>query len=153
MQRKLLAQIGMIVNGLSIALFFLLANILDFPDVPHLLRYLAWILFGLGIFLIVLSVVALRFNRKSSLIDWGVYKLVRHPMYLGAILLFLSWIVFLPHWIVILVSTINVVIVYWFVLEGERQNISKFGDSYRHYMNKVPRVNLLAGLFRALQGK
>jgi protein-S-isoprenylcysteine O-methyltransferase Ste14 len=153
MKRNLLAQMGMIVNGLSIALFFFLANVLEVPDVPPPLRYLAWVLFGLGILLILLSIVSLMSNKDSSLIDWGVYRLVRHPMYLGAILLFLSWIGFLPHWIVILVSIINTLIVYWFMLEGERQNIANFGDPYRNYMNNVPRLNLLAGIFRALQGK
>ncbi len=74
-------------------------------------------------------------------------------MYLGAMVLFLSWIFFLPHWIIVLISSVDIAIVYWFILQGERQNITKFGDTYRHYMETVPRLNLLAGLIRRLQSK
>jgi len=38
-------------------------------------------------------------------------------------------------------------------LQGELQNIVKFGDAYRRYMEAVPRINLLIGLLRLLQGK
>ncbi|MEJ2560660.1 MAG: hypothetical protein P8186_31445, partial [Anaerolineae bacterium] len=78
---------------------------------------------------------------------------VRHPMYLGAMLLFLSWIFFLPHWTIVLISAVNIAIVYGFILQGERQNIARFGDTYRRYMETVPRINLLAGLIRRLQSK
>jgi protein-S-isoprenylcysteine O-methyltransferase Ste14 len=74
-------------------------------------------------------------------------------MYLGAILIFLSWIFFLPHWIIVLISSVNAAIVYWFILQGERQNIAKFGNTYRRYMETVPRMNLLAGLLNFLQSK
>jgi protein-S-isoprenylcysteine O-methyltransferase Ste14 len=74
-------------------------------------------------------------------------------MYLGAMMAFLSWIFFLPHWIIVLISSVNIAIVYWTILRGERQNIAKFGDAYRRYMETVPRINLLAGLIRRLQSK
>jgi protein-S-isoprenylcysteine O-methyltransferase Ste14 len=153
MKHTPLETVGMVVNGLSIALFFYLASTLEAPDAPPLIRYLGWLLFGLGLVLIVLSVVTLMANREASLVDRGIYSVIRHPMYLGAILLFLSWVFFLPHWIVLLISSANAAIVYWFILQGERSNITKFGDSYRRYMEAVPRVNLLAGLLRILQGK
>jgi protein-S-isoprenylcysteine O-methyltransferase Ste14 len=52
-----------------------------------------------------------------------------------------------------LISAVNIAIVYWFILQGERQNITKFGDAYQRYMESVPRINPLAGLIRRLQGK
>jgi len=144
---------GYVVNGLSIALFFYLASTLEIPSVSLPIKYLAWILLGLGVVLIVLSTATLVSNRKAGLIEWGVYGVVRHPMYLGAMAAFLSWIFFHPHWIIVLISSVNMAIVYWFTLQGERQNITKFGDTYRRYMETVPRINLLAGLLRSLQSK
>ncbi len=64
-----------------------------------------------------------------------------------------KWLLAIPHWIVLLISFVNTAIVYWFILLGERSNITKFGDSYQRYMEAVPRVNLLAGLLRILQGR
>jgi protein-S-isoprenylcysteine O-methyltransferase Ste14 len=153
MKHKPLETVGMAVNGLSIALFFYLASALGAPYAPPAMRYLGWLLFGVGLTLIALSVVTLMANREAGLIDRGVYGVVRHPMYLGAILLFLSWVFLLPHWVVLLISLTNAVIVYWFILQGERSNVAKFGDSYRRYMETVPRVNLFAGLLKILQGK
>ncbi|MBM3188617.1 MAG: isoprenylcysteine carboxylmethyltransferase family protein [Chloroflexi bacterium] len=153
MQHEAKETLGYVVNGLSIALFFYLASTLDVPDSPLAVTYIGWVLFGFGILLIVWSLAMLISNQGAGLIESGVYGLVRHPMYLGAMLLFLSWIFFCPHWIIILISSINVAIVYWFILQGELQNIVKFGDAYRRYMEAVPRINLLIGLLRLLQGK
>ena len=153
MKQKTIETLGLIVNGLSIALFFYLAATLDVPNVPLPIGYLAWLLFVFGLVLIVLSTTTLITNREEGLIDWGVFGVVRHPMYLGAILLFLSWIFFLPHWIIVVISSVNIAIVYWFILQGERKNITKFGDTYRRYIESVPRINLLAGLIRRLQSK
>ena len=153
MKHKLLETFGLVVNGLSIALFFYIASASKAPDAPPTLRYIAWLLFGMGLILVTFSIVALTTNREAGLIERGVYGVIRHPMYLGAIFLFLSWIFFLPHWIVLLISLSNVAIVYWFILQGERSNIARFGASYQRYMETVPRVNLFAGIFRILRGK
>ena len=153
MKQRLLETVGLVVNGISIVLFFYVARILEAPDAPLPIRYFAWLLCALGLILIVLSIVTLMANREAGLIDRGIYGVIRHPMYLGSILLFLSWIIFLPHWIVLLISLTNSAMVYWFILQGERSNITKFGNSYRHYMERVPRVNLIAGLLRIRHGK
>ena len=153
MKQETKETLGYVVNGLSFALFFYLASTLDVPDVSPLIKYLAWILLGSGLVLIVLSITTLVSNRDVGLIEWGIYGIVRHPMYLGAMLLFLSWIFFLPHWIIVLISSVNIAVVYWFILQGESQNITKFGDRYRRYIETVPRINLLVGLIRRLQSK
>jgi protein-S-isoprenylcysteine O-methyltransferase Ste14 len=153
MKTKILEPAGMVVNGISIALFFYLAYTLDVPNIPAPMIYFGWLLFAAGLALIAASIATLAANRQGGLIDRGIYGMLRHPMYFGAILLFLSWICFLPHWIVILVSSANSAIVYWFILQGERCNIAKFGNAYLSYMERVPRINLVAGLLRFLQGK
>ena len=153
MKQETKETLGYVVNGLSFALFFYLASTLDVPDVSPPIKYLAWILLGFGVVLIVLSIATLVSNREAGLIEWGIYGIVRHPMYLGAMALFLSWVFFLTHWITVLIASLNIAIVYWFILQGESQNITKFGDTYLRYMATVPRINLLAGLIRRLQRK
>jgi len=49
-------------------------------------------------------------------------------MYLGAMLIFLAWIFFLPNWITLKISVLNNAIVYWFILQGEQHNIENFGE-------------------------
>jgi protein-S-isoprenylcysteine O-methyltransferase Ste14 len=150
MKHKIIETLGYLVTGLSIPLFFFLASTLDAPIVSLPMEYLAWMLLGFGLVLIALSTATLLTSREAGLIEWGIYGVVRHPMYLGAILAFISWIFFLPHWIILLISFANAAIVYWFILRGEHQNIAKFGDTYRRYMDAVPRINLLVGLLKFL---
>ena len=144
---------GYVVNILSFVLFFYFASTLEVIYISPPIKYLGWILLGFGIVLIVLSIATFASNRNEGLIEWGIYGIVRHPMYLGAMVLFFSWILFLPHWIIVLISSVNIAIVYWFILQGERQNITKFGDTYRRYMETVPRINLLTGIIMRLQRK
>jgi protein-S-isoprenylcysteine O-methyltransferase Ste14 len=151
MKQETIEILGYAVNGLSLALFFYLASALDVLYVSPAIKYLAWLLLSLGLVLIALSIATLASHQEAGLIEWGIYGIVRHPMYLGGMVLFLSWIFFRPHWITVLISSANIAIVYGFILQGERQNITKFGDPYRRYMESVPRVNLLAGLIRRLQ--
>jgi len=153
MKQKTKETIGYILNGLSIALFFYLTFTLDVPDFLRPLRYFGWVLLGCGMGLVVFSIAALVSNQGVGLIEGGIYGLVRHPMYLGAMLCFSSFFFFLPHWLILLISFANIAVVYWFILQGEGQNITKFGDAYRRYMETVPRINLLAGIFRRIQSK
>jgi protein-S-isoprenylcysteine O-methyltransferase Ste14 len=152
MKSTTLETIGQIVNGLSLAALFFLATTLDLVAPPTIVQALAWGLFAVGMLLVLLCVGALMRNRGKGLIDGGVYGLVRHPMYVGAIILFLSWILFLPHWIILIIAVGNAAIVYWHILQGERRNVETFGSAYRTYMESVPRANLLAGLLRCLRG-
>ena len=144
-------RLGYAVHIISFALFFYVAATIEAPHFSPLIEYLGWILLAFGSLLVALSVATLAHNRGIGLIESGVYGVVRHPMYLGAFVLFFSWIFFHPHWIVVLISSVNMVIVYLFILQGERRNIAKFGDAYRRYMEAVPRMNPLAGSIRRLR--
>jgi protein-S-isoprenylcysteine O-methyltransferase Ste14 len=151
MRQKIFENLGYFINGLSIAAFFFLGNVIDVSLHSPLFRYIAWILLGIGILLIVISTYILIRNRGKGLIDWGIYGIVRHPMYVGAMLAFLSWVFFLPHWLTLLLSSINIVIVYLFILQGDRRNIELFGREYEQYMERVPRSNFVAGIFKSLR--
>lgn len=153
MNNKTVETMGYFVNGLSIPLLFYLMFTLEAPESLRALEYLGWILLGVGIGLVVLSITALVRNQDEGLIDRGIYGLVRHPMYLGGMTCFVSFFCFLPHWAVLAISAVNVAVVYGFTLQGDQQNATKFGNAYNRYMKTVPRVNLLAGIFKRLRSK
>lgn len=151
MKQKIKAWVGYAISGGSIALYMYLVSVLDVPDFLRPLRYLGWLLLGLGVGLIVLSIVTLVRNRGGGLIEDGIYGIVRHPMYLGAMFCFSAYCFFVPHWLVLLIVLVNVGIAYGFMLQGDRENVAQFGAAYRHYMDTVPRMNLLAGILRHVQ--
>ncbi len=75
---------------------------------------------------------------QNELITAGVYGVVRHPMYLAGIIFF----TFNPH---ITVNGLTVTVLadlyfIWGALIEERRFLRMFGDQYREYMKKVPRL-------------
>ena len=91
------------------------------------------------------------FIKTTVLVDSGIYAIVRHPQFLGGILLSLALILIAQHWLVIVMGIPVMVIFYLGIVEGDRLGIEKFGDDYKHYIQKVPRMNFLTGLIRIWQ--
>jgi len=48
----------------------------------------------------------------------------------------------------LIVGAILIVLLGLAMIEEEKRNIEKFGDAYRDYMKRVPRINLTAGIMR-----
>ncbi|MBI5581972.1 MAG: isoprenylcysteine carboxylmethyltransferase family protein [Deltaproteobacteria bacterium] len=77
------------------------------------------------------------FEKTTVLIESGIFKHVRHPMYSS--LLLLAWGVLLRHievtlFMVALAATGSGVFA---ALIEEKENLAYFGESYRHYMLKT----------------
>jgi protein-S-isoprenylcysteine O-methyltransferase Ste14 len=104
-----------------------------------------------GIALFALSLVTLRRHGTESLVDSGVYGIMRHPMYLSGMLFYLGMVCFVPHWIIVVNSIVGIASVYWTMILGEERNLKKFGNAYERYMQSVPRTNFLVGLVRHLR--
>jgi len=149
-KEKVLETVGLIINSFSIAGFFFLQVNFDTPFSWPYFNYAGLILFAAGILLIVMSTLTLVRNRGKGLIDWGIYRFVRHPMYVGAMMLFLSWAFLLPQWYTLLLSFGNIAIVYWFVHQEDRKNVKRFGSEYEEYRERVPRANIVAGICQPL---
>jgi len=92
------------------------------------------------------------FVNTTRLVDTGIYAVVRHPQYLGGMLsLFLATLLLYPHWLFLVLGIPAVSIIYWSTFEEEKRIIARFGDDYRSYMERVPRVNLVLGIIRVMK--
>lgn len=77
-------------------------------------------------------------QRRHALAVAGVYRHVRHPQYVGFVLILLG---FLVQWPTILTLAMFPVLVWMYAKlakSEERQAIEEFGDAYRTYMAEVP---------------
>lgn len=120
------------------------------------LVYLGYLLFIPGAIFVVSSFITLKHRGKpesgwestTTFIDSGVYRVVRHPLYLGSAF-FMAGLMFLIQSIYSSIFGLIAIFCFWMVsIKEDRYNIQRFGDDYKKYMKKVPMWNFLKGLKR-----
>lgn len=108
---------------------------------PHfgIFHILSYALIGGGFILISVAwQVLYNAQQRHELAITGVYSYVRHPQYVGFILVMLG---FLLQWPTILTLAMFPVLVVMYVKlaqNEEREALASFGDDYRRYMADVP---------------
>jgi len=85
------------------------------------------------------------------IIERGTFGIVRHPQILGCIMLMSAAILISQHWLSAIIAVPIFILVSQYVLKEERNLIVKFGEDYKSYMQKVPRINFIVGLIRQLK--
>ena len=77
-----------------------------------------------------------RFEKTTELIETGIFRYVRHPLY-GS-LLFLTWGVCLknPEFILVIISFAASVFFYITAVWEEKEDIAYFGDKYKDYIRR-----------------
>ncbi|MDH7486146.1 MAG: isoprenylcysteine carboxylmethyltransferase family protein [Anaerolineae bacterium] len=140
----------------------MLSLFLYHPDGNQTLRVVGWIIGAAAGLFGVLPMITLRskggvpegkdYTHTTALVDSGVYAVVRHPQYLSFMLLSLFLILVAQHWLIAVIGIAAMALVYTGIVpQADRANIEKFGDEYRRYMQRVPGINLLAGVIRRLR--
>lgn len=115
----------------------------------------SWILLIFSIYLVVSGVLTLKkgrmdkgirnektlynFEKTTNLVESGIFKFIRHPLYSS--LLFLSWGIFLkkPDVELFIISVISSIFLYLTAYFDEIECISYFGQKYQTYMRKTKR--------------
>ncbi len=87
----------------------------------------------------------------NALVDRGVYKIVRHPQYLGYILLVLGFTLRCQRISTTLLGVIGVLMFYRQAVEEERFCVRQLGAEYEAYRDQVPRFNFVLGVVRYLR--
>ena len=69
----------------------------------------------------------------------GIYRYFRHPFYLSHILSFIGIGIATASWIILLVAIIFFILGNIIANSEERYCKEKYGDTYKEYLDKVPR--------------
>ncbi len=141
---------------LYIALYIsLIASSIIFYNSANLtaLSYTGWIIFACGLAVLVSSSQTRRRSYKmgEAFTQSGLYAYVRHPEFLGHMLIIASLIFMAQHPISIAMGSVLLSLLCIEIVEEEKRNIEKFGDAYEDYMRRVPRINLLAGIIKSMR--
>ena len=126
-----------------------------FTDPLSFHQILSWIFLFFSIYLVIVAVYHLKkygkshtgrqdpalldFEKTTSLVDSGIYRYIRHPMYSS--LLFLTWGIFLKHPGpgLFTISLFTSLFLLETALTDEKECIAYFGDAYKDYMKRTRR--------------
>ena len=91
------------------------------------------------------------YMKTSILGDTGIYAIVRHPQGGTGLLINFGIMLISRFWVCIVLGLVSMVLVYADTFKTDQSCIEKFGDAYERYVEKVPRVNFVAGVYRLLK--
>ncbi len=124
-----------------------------FHDPLSIPQIVSWILLFYSLYLVIAGVLLLHrkgkshpdredpalysFEKTTELVDNGIYKYIRHPLY--ASLLFLTWGVFLKHPALLLLAAalFSSVMFYLTARRDEKECVEYFGNAYKEYMKRT----------------
>ncbi|MBA7598751.1 hypothetical protein ES703_05772 [subsurface metagenome] len=129
------------------------------PDKIEVLFFLGWVIWAFGMMLVMAPIITFprrggvakgkSFVHTTRLVNTGIYAVVRHPQYLGGILaIFFATPLLYQHWLFVVLGVPGTILVYLGAKEEDKRLIEKFDDEYKHYMQKVPRMDILTGVMR-----
>jgi len=85
-----------------------------------------------------LNTVFREVREEPQVITTGVFSIVRHPIYLGSILLYLGFVLLSLSLLSTLVWFIIIIFYYMISRYEERLLTQKFGSAYEEYKKKIP---------------
>jgi protein-S-isoprenylcysteine O-methyltransferase Ste14 len=85
-----------------------------------------------------LKIVFRETREEPQVITTGVFSIVRHPVYLSSILLYLGFILLSLSLLSVLVWFIIIIFYYQISRYEEKLLTQRFGSAYEKYMKKVP---------------
>jgi len=103
-----------------------------------------WLYVGLAILAlsVVMYIMAILNAAGTSVgepVTRGVYRITRHPIYLGAFLLYIGTGIACASWVILLCAVLWITIWHIVVPTEEGFCVEKYGDVYREYMARTPR--------------
>jgi protein-S-isoprenylcysteine O-methyltransferase Ste14 len=155
----LLASVASVLTIAQIVLAFFL-HIDGFEE----FQWAGWICLWIGGIFGMLPIITFRrkggvpkgesYTKTTVLVDTGIYAIVRHPQNGTAWLLInLGVMLIARHWTSVVLGLTSMGFVYADTFKADQYCIIKFGDYYKRYMERVPRVNFMAGIIRHMQSK
>jgi protein-S-isoprenylcysteine O-methyltransferase Ste14 len=152
----LLSTIASVLTVAQIALAFFVKG-----NAPEAVQWAGWVCVWIGGIFGVLPIITFRrkggvpkgksYMKTTRLVDSGIYAIARHPQGGTAWLLISLGIILIAwHWSSAALGMTSMVLAYIDTFKSDQYCIEKFGDAYKLYMERVPRVNFAAGIIRLI---
>jgi len=139
----LTAYILMGVFGLNniYNLEFLLTQVIGEHQFHIIFHYyvfpISQVIIGIGMLLVIFGWKEI-FNGKGKLVTTGIYRYVRHPQYLGFLLITLGLNVWWLTIITLALWPVVIIVYYKLAKKEEKEAEEQFGEEYLKYKQRVP---------------
>jgi len=109
-------------------------------------QVISWILLILSAYFAIAGFILLKnmgkprggnFENTSVIVKTGLYKYIRHPLYLSLLLLGTGAMLKNPAVIQLIVGVINLIAIWFTARIEENEMIARFGNAYRDYMKET----------------
>ncbi len=149
-----------IASLLLVTSIILMLRFVKQPGNNITLHYAGWITWAAGMVCLFWPGVMLGKQRVQSsesesdspeLIDTGIYGVVRHPQYLGWLLMYVVTMLFGQHWANLALGGVGIVCLVLYIRVEDRRLVEEFGEVYERYMERVPSLNVVWGVIRRLK--
>lgn len=116
-------------------------------------QIISWILLTVSVYIAIVGFLQMRrqgrasqqredstlfgFEKTTELIDTGLFKYIRHPLYSS--LIYLSWGIYMKNasWELLVPVLASTILLYFTSRQDEKECIRYFGDSYVQYMKRT----------------
>lgn len=137
--------IYVISQFILLGLYLLDLNIFEFK-ITIVIRYISLLILILGIFIFGLALIQLNKNlspfptpkNDSNLIESGLYKYIRHPIYTGILLIVFGYGVYSQSEFKLIISLL-LLILFYFKSSYEEQQLNKKFEKYIEFKRKTGR--------------
>ncbi len=86
------------------------------------------------------------YMNTTKVVDKGIFAVIRHPQYFAYILLNVVFMLLSGQPAVFITGAATIIFFYFHMINEEKIMIEQFGDDYKEYMIKVPRMNVIWGI-------
>jgi protein-S-isoprenylcysteine O-methyltransferase Ste14 len=125
------------IYSLELLLTKVIGQELGHTIVHYYLLPASQIIIGIGILLVIFGWKEI-FNGKGKLVTTGIYRYVRHPQYLGFLIITLGMNVWWLTLIMLALWPVVVIVYYRLAKTEEKDAEEKFGEEYLEYKRGVP---------------
>ena len=160
MKKRKFSGVSLVASILFVVQYILAFFVYKLPGLP-ILQWLGWGIWIISVIFGIAPIFILRnrggvakgqsYVKTTQLVDSSLYAIVRHPQYLAGMLFSIAMMLLAQHWVVILIGIVSTTLFYLDTRDADQEGIQKFGDAYREYMQRVPRLNFLQGILRIIQ--
>ncbi len=119
------------------AYFLFRTGLMDLKSAVEVVMWVSIILIGIAFIIIPIGWFQI-YRAKGKLVTNGIYNIIRHPQYLGLILIIIGFIIQWPTILTIIMAPILILIYLRLARIEEKELEQEFGEVYKNYLKKVP---------------